>query len=347
MAGLISAFLGAFGRGKDPAKADKPADVYQDLRQKVFALDAARIGLAPSGPNRVWGMLMETGYPKAVATLVTLGDGTVSMYFSNGGGIIGVGQHDGPRKAGAEFLAFAPQFLDEAKPTKEFPMPGEGRIRFYFLTYDGIFTSESSEDDLANKRSKLSPLFYKAHGVITQARLVHEQMKTGAAPEHKTVDSNAGAMLQAATAGDVQGLTALLKSGIPPDVADDTGLMPLMASAYTGKIQTLKLLLESGAKIDATDSAGYTALMYACNAGKTDCAELLVQRGADINHCDNDLSTPLMYASQNGYDDIVRLLLTRGADPTFKGKHGLSAIGFAHQNSHWETEKILRNGIAK
>jgi len=75
----------------------KTADIYREMRDRVLALDPASIGLIQSGPNQVWGALMETGHPEAVSTLVVLGDGTVSLYFSNGGGIIGLGQHEGPR----------------------------------------------------------------------------------------------------------------------------------------------------------------------------------------------------------------------------------------------------------
>jgi hypothetical protein len=38
----------------------------------------------PEAP--VWGILMETGYSEATATLLALGDGTTSLYLSSGGG---------------------------------------------------------------------------------------------------------------------------------------------------------------------------------------------------------------------------------------------------------------------
>ena len=37
----------------------------------------------------VWGVLMELGLEQGVATMVAFADGTVSLYFSGGGGIIG------------------------------------------------------------------------------------------------------------------------------------------------------------------------------------------------------------------------------------------------------------------
>lgn len=333
MAGIISRLLGFFGRGKQPKATYEVADVYQGLRQQILTLDphAARFEPSPSGP--VWAVLMETGFTNAVVTLVAVCDGTVSLYFSNGGGTIGLGQHEGPREAGAALLAAAPAFLPQTTRTTDFPLPAVGYTTFYLMTLDGVFTATALEDDLGNERHALSPLFYQAQEVITQIRMVDEQrQETGKA------------VFGAATSGDVEALDSMLKSGVDVDTADETGLTPLMASAFAGMAKTMRLLLNSGAAIEATDSSGYTALMFACNAGKTDCARILIERGADINHGDNDASTPLMFATQHGHNEIVRLLLAKGADPQAKGKHGLSAIGFAQQNGLTETERILRGG---
>jgi len=179
MAGLLASIIGLFGCGKDAPKADTTADIYRNLRQQVLTLDPAKIGLRPTAANQVWGLLLETGYPKAVVSLVTIADGTVSLYFSNGGGIIGVGQHDEPRKACEAFLAFAPKFIPYADRTEVFPLPSEGHTRFYFFTFNGILTVDANEDELGNNRSPLSPLFHKGHEVITAALRIDEKLKGG------------------------------------------------------------------------------------------------------------------------------------------------------------------------
>jgi hypothetical protein len=177
MISILGSILGLFGCNKSDTSQYKTADIYRELRQQVFAMNPEKIGVTPSASNSVWGIVMETGYPEAVVTLVSLADGTVSLYFSNGGGIIGVGQHEGPRKASKEFLTYSQQFLGQATSTKTFPLPSEGKTRFYFLTSGGIFTTESKEDDLGNNRLPLSPLFFKAQEVITQARIVDGKMR--------------------------------------------------------------------------------------------------------------------------------------------------------------------------
>lgn len=178
MASILGTILGIFGCNKTDANQYKTADIYRDLRQQVFSIDPSKIGVNPSASNSVWGVVMETGYPEAVATLVALADGTVSLYLSNGGGIIGVGQHEGPRKASSELLTASKQFLSQAALTKTFPLPSQGNTRFYFLTSGGVLTTESKEDDLGNNRLPLSPLFHKAHEVIAQARMADEKVRS-------------------------------------------------------------------------------------------------------------------------------------------------------------------------
>lgn len=330
MAGLLGGLLALFGCGKAPKADYRVADVYTGLRQQLLALDPKTIGINPSASNRVWAVLMETGYPEAAVTLATVGDGTVSLYFSNGGGIIGVGQHEEARKAGLELISAAQTVFGSARQTTTFPLPEAGHTRFYFMTFDGAYTVDALEMNLGNNQHQLSPLFYKAQDVITHARLIDEKRQKTTAE-----------MLHAATTGDTKALRSLLASGIAPDIADHTGLTPLMAASYSGMTEAQAVLLDSGAKIDATDSVGYTALMFACNAGKTDCARILIERNADINRGDKDSSTPIMFAAQHGHNEIIRLLLAKGADPKVKGKHGLSAIGFAKQNGHNESERIM------
>jgi hypothetical protein len=71
----------------------------------------------------------------------------------------GGSQHDGPRKAGEALLATATKLLAPAQPTKDSPLPKEGRTRFYFLTLDGAYTAEAQEEELGNGRHPSSPLF--------------------------------------------------------------------------------------------------------------------------------------------------------------------------------------------
>jgi len=165
-------FLGC----RKKATAYQPAAIYQGLRNHVFTLDPATINITQAEEHSsVWGILMETGRPEAVVTLVALGDGTVSLYFSNGGGIIGTGQHEQVKNASEQLLLFSEDFVEKLEKTDSYPLPQKGNTRFYILTFNGIFTAETSENQLEYNQHELSPLFYKAQDLITAIRVTQEQ----------------------------------------------------------------------------------------------------------------------------------------------------------------------------
>jgi hypothetical protein len=175
MASLF-AYLAGFFAPISAADQYKVADSYAGLRNMVLTTKPELIGLHPR-ENEVWGVVMETGYPSAVVSLVALADGTVSMYFSNGGGIIGLGPHPTPHRIGQELITLSQKFSSFAAATKAFPLPRISYTRFYLLTGAGVIFVEVKEDDLGNGRDVLSPLFYKAQELISSIRVVEEQRK--------------------------------------------------------------------------------------------------------------------------------------------------------------------------
>ena len=113
---------------------------------------------------------METGYPKAVASLVAFVDGTTSLYFSSGGGMLGAGTHESVRKASTMFLRFANEHVAKFAPASDYPLPEKGRVRFYVHTFDGVLTAERDEQDLGHQRDPLWPVFHAGHAVIAAIR---------------------------------------------------------------------------------------------------------------------------------------------------------------------------------
>ena len=159
------------------AKEDeyKQAAPYRGLRQQLLKLDPKAVGISESPERPVYAYLLEMGYPQAVATLVIVGDGTVSLYFSNGGGMIGLGEDEAVKKAAGELLDGVRYFLPHCLATTEFPLPKKGNARFYLLTFGGTRTAEALEDDLVHGRLPLSPLFLKSHQVIALVREAHDR----------------------------------------------------------------------------------------------------------------------------------------------------------------------------
>ena len=150
--------------------SSEPAEVYAGLRRQVLDLKADQLGdeLAQA---RILALLMETGYEEAVATLVAVADGSTSLYFSTGGGIIGAGAHDSVAQASGRWLEAGATFLEQLEPVGDPPLPAVGQTQFVAVTIDGLRAAVSPEEDLGRNRHALSSLFYSAQDVITQVRL--------------------------------------------------------------------------------------------------------------------------------------------------------------------------------
>jgi hypothetical protein len=146
------------------------AEIYTGLRNQVLHLNPDTVGHPNLNQSTVFAVLMETAYPEAVATLVAVLDGTVSLYFSNGGGIIGGGEHQPVRKVCAEFITLAHQYVAHSTLTDTFPLPKKDHVRCYLVTSGGVYTFEAPEDDLGYERHPCSPLFHKGHELITAIR---------------------------------------------------------------------------------------------------------------------------------------------------------------------------------
>lgn len=147
------------------------AEGSQELRRMVLTTSPRDIGVVPTKEHpRVWGVLMETRYPEAAATLVALLDGSVSLYFSNGGGMIGAGEHASVRREAIKFISTAEAYVEDFSRTTQYPLPETGRVKFYLLTFSGILTGDFDENLLGEGGHKLSKLFHAGHDVITEIR---------------------------------------------------------------------------------------------------------------------------------------------------------------------------------
>ena len=63
------------------------------------------------------------------------------------------------------------------QPTKSSPYPEVGRIKFYVLTRDGVYTAEADENEVQDARHSLFPLFVAGNEVLTVLRTANERFK--------------------------------------------------------------------------------------------------------------------------------------------------------------------------
>jgi len=158
---------------KKKKKRKDSIDVIEGLREQLFTLNPKSLDIVPSEDlPRVWGFMMELFVPQTWINLVCIADGTVSIYFGTGGGIIGAGEHDSVRTAARECLKKSEEILENIKNFDPVHLQNEETIKFHVLTYAGIRSDEANADEINSGNHYLSELHYYAQNVITEVRSV-------------------------------------------------------------------------------------------------------------------------------------------------------------------------------
>lgn len=147
------------------------SEVYDGLRGRVLGLTPEELGVDPH-QTPILAALMELGYPEAVASLVAVADGSASLYFSNGGGTIGAGEHDSVARAARSFLEVAGNFAEQMEEVELALLPARGEVRFHLVSGTGIVSAEALEDVIKEGEHPLLPLFDRGHALIAAIREV-------------------------------------------------------------------------------------------------------------------------------------------------------------------------------
>ncbi len=164
------------GRTKPAAAKPKesPEEAFMKLRKRALETSALNVGLDPKS-TEPYGLVMEMGIQQSVVTLVSFADGDASVYYKTGGGMVGGIAHETVRKVAKAFVALAPKALPKMVRTTDFPLPGADRVRFYILTPQGVFSTETTRQNLTNPKTELGALFYSGQEVVAEMRQVQEQ----------------------------------------------------------------------------------------------------------------------------------------------------------------------------
>ncbi|MDB6065817.1 MAG: hypothetical protein JWR26_2025 [Pedosphaera sp.] len=134
---------------------------------------AKDVGIQPSKSfPRVYGAMMDWPVSAATVSVVSLCDGTASIYTTSTFGVLGGIGHETVRAAASRFVTSAERHFDQATLVTDFPYPEKGRVRFYFVCFDGVRMIEADESALKTGTDKCADLWNEGQGVMSELRKV-------------------------------------------------------------------------------------------------------------------------------------------------------------------------------
>ncbi|MEI6544009.1 MAG: ankyrin repeat domain-containing protein [Methylococcales bacterium] len=96
--------------------------------------------------------------------------------------------------------------------------------------------------------------------------------------------------------------------------ASTASAQQVIDAAEAGDLLKVQALLTAGADVNAKNEVGGTALMDASRNGHKEIVKALIAKGADVNAKDNEgRNTALFYAASHGHQDVVKALKQAGA----------------------------------
>ena len=177
---IASMIISSEADAGSPGSGTKPAEIFMDLRSRIFNMSPGSAGITVESETEPWGIVMDIGLKKSAVTLVSLKDGTASLYFSNGGVIIAGVENKSIHDFARDFVISSEDLVPLMQRSLNYPLPEEGVVNIYILAGSGIFSSGMiKEEDLNNGMDKFSKLFYSGQELISALRQLDSRKITG------------------------------------------------------------------------------------------------------------------------------------------------------------------------
>lgn len=178
-------------------------------------------------------------------------------------------------------------------------------------------------------------------------RLARFLLDRGARPEPHAVEPQTATPALLAAAGgdedDVAGVQLLLKHKARVDARDAQGRCALHEAAFAGHVEIIAALLAAGADVRARDALGRTPLLEAARGGRPAALEALVAARAEVAAIDAQSRGALTLAclAEQASPPLIQRLLELGADPEHVDRDGKRAIDFAAGSGRWALVSAL------
>jgi hypothetical protein len=151
-----------------------------------------------------------------------------------------------------------------------------------------------------------------------------------------------GALAAAASAGEIELVSALLEQGADPGLPGARGMTPLGGAAFAGQALVVRLLIKGGARVDQWSASGESALHLACMTGQLQVIDELLRAGALPSAPDRHRLHAMDVAAQFGQIPVMAHLAQAGMALNTPDEFGLNALHAAAMGGQVATVEWLK-----
>ena len=153
---------------KKEKRQDNP---YETLRSLALGFKAEELEEYMEYEDQVYLAVVDISTADGTATLICVIDGSVSLYFSNGGGVIGIGHaYEEVEQEGMSLLAGASEITHLLPIASDLDLPKNELTAVHLLTKDGVYKAEFDMYDDQNSEEHIQYLNYLIQRVLTAIR---------------------------------------------------------------------------------------------------------------------------------------------------------------------------------
>lgn len=142
------------------------------------------------------------------------------------------------------------------------------------------------------------------------------------------IKNNPSLLHAAASGGNIQIATELLKWGIKVDALDGDNTIPLCDAAAYGHEEMVAFLLCQNANRNFKSPKNYRLIHFAAMSGNVNLVLLFLDANT-INLPGHGNKTPLLIAGMKNHFFLVDVLISQGADPCMRDENGFSIVHYA------------------
>lgn len=152
------------------------AEIYTQLRSTALSVLPEHVGVSHDQSDQTLALVADWRMgEQQQATVVCLADGGASIYFNNGGGMIGGIGHDDVRDQVAQTLDLVHEIMPHLEPVIGVPDTLVDHMRFTRITAEGKSTAMFSVENLVQEDHDFFELASSVQAVISLMRTKQEQ----------------------------------------------------------------------------------------------------------------------------------------------------------------------------